>query len=198
MKTKIATAIFSLAACLGFSDEAPISQPSATLPLDLKAVQKPALKQSFGYVRMGVADSDAINSFQTLPGLGLGYRYGMSQSAIDVSANYTREAKTDHENYTYTAPRVSYLRYVSNDVAPQSFYYGAGLAWGAVKKGAADDFQGILGSATIGYEMNRNQNWHSFVQLDVSQPAVAVSSTTSYSLQKAWKPLAEVSVGLGF
>ncbi len=200
MKTKFAVAIFTLTAVLGFSDETALIQSTpATFPVvDLKMVQNPLLKKSFSYFRMGIADPDAINSVQALPGLGLGYRYGLFQSAVDVSANYTRDAKKGHhETFSYTAPKVSYLRYVSTDLAPQSFYYGAGLAWGAVMKGNVDDFQGFSASVSAGYEMNRNQNFHSFVQLDVSQPALAVS-TSSYSLQRSWKPLAEVSVGLGF
>jgi len=208
MKMKIATAIFSLAAVAGFTEEVllntpaaevQINQPSAALPVaDLKISTNPALKKSFSYFRMGIADPDAINSLQALPEIGLGYRYGLFQSAIDVTASYTRDAKKgDHETFSYTAPRVSYLRYVSSDLSTQSFYYGAGLGWGAVMKGNVDDFQGISANATVGYEMNRNQSFHSFIQLDVTQGAMAIS-TTSYSFARSWTPLAEVSVGLGF
>ena len=195
MKSKIATALFSIASVMGFSDEAQISQPSANLSIDLKAAEKSALKKSFGYVRMTVADPD-LNTFQTIPGVGLGYRYGLTNSAIDVSANYAREARTaDAETFSYSIP-VSYLRYVSNDAAPQSFYYGAGLGWaGSQKEGVYEN--GLNASATVGYEMYRTQAIHSFVQMDVSHSAINVS-TTSVSFQNAFKPLAQVSFGLGY
>jgi hypothetical protein len=199
MKSKIATAIFSLASVLGFAEEAPVNLLGNLPAFDLKiSSTKPILKQSFGYLRMGIADPDAINSFQALPGIGFGYRYGVTQGAFDVSANYNSEGKRGpHDTFSYTAPKVSYLRYVSSDLAAQSFYYGGGLAWGAVKKGNPNDFQGFAASATVGYEMNRTQNWHSFIQLDVSQAAVAVSRG-AMKIHNAWNPLAEASVGLGF
>lgn len=198
MKSKIATTIFAIAAATGFSEEVEINQPSANLPLDLNVQAKQQLKKSFGYVRMGIADPDAINSFQALPGVGLGYRYGLKMSALDVSANYTRDSRVgERETFSYTAPRVSYLRYVSADTAAQSFYYGAGAAWGAIQKGTAADFQGIDASVSLGYETNRNQTVHSFVQFDVSQPVVNVS-TTAASFRTVWQPTAEVSFGLGF
>ncbi len=195
MKSRIATALFSIASVMGFSDEAQINQPSSNLPIDLKIAEKPATKKSFGYVRMTVADPD-LNTIQTLPGLGLGYRYGLNHAALDVSANYTREARSvDGENYSFNVP-VSYLRYVNNDAAPQSFYYGAGLGWaGSQKKGVYEN--NLNASATAGYEMYRTQNIHSFVQMDVSHAALNLS-TTSVTLQKAFKPLAQVSFGLGF
>jgi len=195
MKSKIATALFSIASVMGFTDEAPISQPSANLPIDLKVAEKTAMKKSFGYVRMTVADPD-LNTFQTIPGVGLGYRYGLKNSAIDVSANYTREAQTaGQETYSYSLP-VSYLRYVSNDAAPQSFYYGAGAGFaGEQKEGVYTN--GFNANATVGYEMYRTQTIHSFVQMDVSHPVVSVS-TTSVNLQKSFKPLAQVSFGLGY
>lgn len=203
MKSKIATALFTIASVMGFSNESQINQPSANFPVDLKAAEKTALKKSFSYVRMTVADPD-LTTFQTIPGIGLGYRYGLVNSAIDVSANYTREARATFtrdgetataETYSYSIP-VSYLRYVSNDAAPQSFYYGAGLGWaGSQKEGAYEN--GLNASATAGYEMYRTQAIHSFVQMDVTHPVIDVS-TTSVSFQKALKPLAQVSFGLGF
>jgi hypothetical protein len=201
MKSKLATTILALAATANFADEAEVAQltqPSANLPLDLTTAQPKAVKKSFGYVRMGIADPDAINSVQALPDVGLGYRYGLPRSAVDVSVNYSRDAKVgSRETFSYSAPRVSYLRYVSNDAAVQSFYYGAGLAWSQISKGTAADFQGVDASLTGGYELSRTQNVHSFVQLDVTQPAVNVSTTT-VSFRSAWQPTAAVSFGLGF
>ena len=77
MKTTIATFILSIAAAAGFCDETIISPVSANLPTELKLRATPVSKQSFGYIRLGVSDKDAVNTFETIPGLGLGYRYGM-------------------------------------------------------------------------------------------------------------------------
>lgn len=202
MKSKIATVLFSLAAALGFADEAPINQPSINLLTELKTNEKSVSKKSFGYVRMGISDKDAVHKVETIPGLGLGYRYGLENSAVDVSANYTTQVvdKKLNDTYFFTVPKVSYLRYVSNDTQPESIYYGAGLAWGGVKKSADNEFNGFIPSATVGYEMNRNQTWHSFVQLDVSQPAAATAASWSKPLTFANLPgpLAEISVGFGY
>ena len=201
MKSKIATALFSIASVMGFSNEVQV-QPSLNLPIDLKVSEK-ALKRSFTYVRIGMADPD-LNTVQTVPGIGLGYRYGLVNSAIDVSANYARQGKTtfiqdgivaNSENYSYSIP-VSYLHYLSNDAAPKSFYVGGGLGWaGEQKEGIYTN--GLNANATVGYEMYRTQDIHSFVQMDLSHPAINVS-TTSVSLQNSFKPLAQVSFGFGY
>lgn len=205
MKTKFAVTLFTLASVFGFTDETIevqtlIAQPATTVPVvDVKITNTTtALKNSFSYLRMGIADPDAVRSVQAIPAVGFGYRYGMTKSAIDVSVNYSRDAKVaDQERFSYTAPRVTYMRYVSNDLASQSFYYGVGAAWGANSKGDASDFQGVIGNASLGYSMNRNQDVVSFIQLDVSQPAVFVNSSTA-AFAQAWAPLAEISVGLGY
>src|SRR5262245_27550461 len=133
MKSKIATALFTIASVMGFTNEGQTNQPSANLSVYVKAAEKSPLKRSFGYFCMTIADAD-LTAVQTIPGIGLGYRYGLPQSAIDISASYDREARTaDRETYSYRIP-VSYLRYVSNDAAPQSFYYGAGLGWAGRQK----------------------------------------------------------------
>lgn len=203
MKTKIATVILSIAAVAGFCDETLITPVSASLPTELKLTKTTVSKQSFGYVRLGVSDKDAINTFETVPGLGLGYRYGMKDSAVDVSANYTSQivGSTINDTYFYTLPKATYLRYISDDFQTESFYYGAGAAFGGVKKVAETSFTGLIANATVGYEMNRDKEFHSFVQLDVSQPATYINSSSTKTFI-AWKnlpgPLAEVSVGLGY
>ncbi len=195
MKTKLATALFSAVTALGFAQDA----PAASFPIDKKISEKAAAsKASFGYVRMGIADSDAVNTFETLPGLGVGYRWALGNGALDMSANYTRELKSgDTEHYFYTAPKVSYLHYL-NAASDQSFYGGLGLAWSGIKKAdAANNFDGITPSASIGYEMNRHETVRTFAQLDVYQPALAITAS-SISVDNLPGPLAEVSFGLGF
>ncbi len=198
MKSKLATAILSLTAALGFAQEAPVGQPSTSLPLQMKMAEQPAMRSSFGYVRMGISDSDAINHFETLPGVGLGYRWALGKGAVDFSANYTRELKkSDTEHYVYTAPKISYLRYW-NSTAAQTLYAGAGLAWGGIKKAdVANNFDGLIPSVSVGYEMNRHQTVRTFAQLDVYQPAVAITAS-SMSVSNLPGPGAEFSLGLGF
>lgn len=199
MKSKIATILLSIAAATGFCDDALIIQPTRNLPI---YTEKKPVKDSFGYVRLGVSDKDAVHTFETIPGLGLGYRYSLEHAAVDFSANYTSQiiGSKINDTYFYTVPKVSYLRYVSEDSKPESFYYGAGLSFGGVKKTAANSFQGLIPSATVGYEMNRQQTFHSFVQLDVSQPATSLTTANEHfvSFANLPGPLAEVSVGLGF
>jgi hypothetical protein len=203
MKSKIATVLLTIASATGFCEDALTNSSAINLPIELKLNEKALPKHSFSYVRLGLGDKDAVNTFETVPGLGLGYRYAMENSAIDMSANYTSQISGSkiRDTYFYTVPKVTYLRYVSADVAAQSIYYGAGLAWGGVKKGAdLASFQGFIPNATVGYEMNRNQTFHSFVQLDVSQPVASVSRANDnfISFANLPGPLAEVSVGLGF
>ncbi len=195
MKKQFATVLFSIATALCAEDTLP-EQPSAALPqVPVIAVEKELNTTSYTYVRMGVSDTNAVSAFETIPSAGLGYRYAVSSAVIDVSATYTREYGS--ENYFYTVPKVSYLRYYSPE-AEQSFYYGAGLAWGGLEKGADASFQGLVPNATVGIELNRNSAWRSFVQFEVSQPALAINAWNSYSISNLPAPLAEVSFGLGF
>lgn len=196
MKKKLATALFSIATAL-FADEALIEQPSAALPqIEVTpVVEKLSTTSSYGYVRLGVADNDAIHTVQTIPSLGIGYRYAVTSAVIDLSATYTREP--GDANFSYTVPNISYLRYFS-PAKEQSFYYGVGLAWGGMRQDGIDTFQGLIPSATVGYELNRDTSWRSFVQLVVSQPAVIVAAWDVYSVSNLPAPLAEVSFGLGF
>lgn len=203
MKSKIATILLTIAAATGYSEDILTQSSGISLPVEVKLNEKVLPKHSFSYVRLGLGDKDAAHTFETIPGLGLGYRYALENAAIDVSANYTSQVVGSkvHHNYFYTVPKVSYLRYVSSDLAAQSIYYGAGLAWGGVRKSAdLTSFQGFIPNATVGYEMNRNQTFHSFVQLDVSQPIASVSRSNDNFISFAHLPgpLAEVSVGLGF
>lgn len=194
MKKKLATALFSIATTL-CAEEALIEQITPALPqIEVKSVDKKVMNRSYGYIQLGIADSDATHVVETIPSLGLGYRFAVPSAKVDVSASYTREYNED--NYFYTVPNVSYLRYFS-PAKEQSFYYGAGLAWGGLE---TDDvsFQGLVPNATLGYELNRTTAWRSFVQFEVSQPLVAISAWNDYSVSDIPAPIAKVSFGLGF
>ena len=191
MKTKIATAILSLTAALGFAQDtvAPMSTP--------KLNDRPAKSTSFGYVQMSVSDSDAINQFETVPGIGAGYRWALGSGALDFSANYTREIKAgDNEHFTSPAPKVSYLQYWDSK-ASNTAYAGLGLGWTGIRKAEVANFDGAVATASIGYEANRHQTVRTFAQLDVSQPVAAVREST-IKFDNLPKLSAALSLGLGF
>jgi hypothetical protein len=196
MKKVITTAIFTIATTLGFAQDAiPLVQhnlvqvqPTPVLPV---VEEKSIFKQSFGYLKMGVSDSNLqYAKIEMIPGFGLGYRIISGSSAFDISAAFNRRDVTTEEgrerSYLYTLPKANYLYYL------KSFYAGAGAAWGGVKTGG-DNFVGLIANGVIGYELNRYGTLRSFVQLDVSQAAIAAVKKGALP-----KPFAELSVGAGF
>lgn len=196
MKKEITTAILTLATALGFAQEAipevlPNIAQIQTTPALPSIKEKVTPNKSFGYLRMGVSDSNLqTTSIEMIPGFGLGYRIVSGSSAFDISGSFNRrETITDEgkeRTYLYTVPKVNYLYYVDN------FYAGAGAAWGGVKT-QDTNFVGIIPNVAVGYELNRTGTLRSFVQLDVSQPAIA--AVKDGALPKAF---AEISFGAGF
>lgn len=203
MKTKLMTLLLTAASAAAFA--APESANlSNELPLEVKQSlgEARADRNWFGYMRMGLADSRPTDASRVLPGLGLGWRYALPVGAIDISTSYTGTDafSKEQDTYFYTVPRASYL-YYATPAKQQSVYLGAGLAYGGLKTTDATTFQGLVPSASIGYEMNRHENWRSFVQLDVSQPAVNVSFSDGFSMNLAKAslgPVAEFSLGFGY
>lgn len=203
MKKEIGTVFLTFATALGFAQEA-LPEQAATNLVQLEV--KPALpsfeekvipRKSFGYLRMGVSDSELpADTVQMLPGLGLGYRIVSGPSAFDVSASFNRrDIRSDEgkqRTYQYTLPKANYLYYVTGE-RNSSFYAGGGLAWGGVKTKDEREFHGLIPNVSLGYELNRNSTLRSFVQFDVSQPVIAAS-------QKGDLPnaFAEFSLGAGF
>ena len=202
MKKEITTVFLTLATALGFAQEI----PETTTPSLLEVGIKPALptleakvlpKKSFGYLRMGVSDSEVPKDTQQMvPGLGLGYRIVSGSSALDLSASFNRrDLRTDEgreRTYQYTLPKANYLYYVSAE-RNSSLYAGGGLAWGGVTTADGQEFHGIITNVALGYELGRNSTLRSFIQLDVSQPAIAASQKGSLP-----SPIAEISLGAGF
>ncbi len=196
MKKEITTAILTLATALGFAQEAipevlPNIAQIQTTPALPSIKEKVTPNKSFGYLRMGVSDSNLqTTSIEMIPGFGLGYRFVSGSSAFDISGSFNRrETITDEgkeRTYLYTVPKVNYLYYVD------SFYAGAGAAWGGVKT-EDTNFVGIIPNVAVGYELNRTGTLRSFVQLDVSQPAIAALKNGPIP-----KPFAEISFGAGF
>ena len=198
MKKTMTTALFTLAAALASADEpsAALPFPANDFPLEKRIPigEKVSSNQSFTYLRMGVMDTDPVSSVQIVPGLGLGYRLNAGSSAVDFSANFThgKGLNGKHTVYFYTLPKATYLHYITPE-KDQSLYAGAGLAFGGLKTKDGSKFAGLIPNAAVGYEMNRKANWRSFVQLDVSQPAIAADRSGDFP-----GPIAEISVGAGF
>lgn len=203
MKKALTTVILTLAAGFGFAQEAAPALTASDLLKDKKTVisleEKASPKKGFTYLRMGISDSypaNELKDMKVVPGLGLGYRLTSGPSAIDISASYNRRYTKDDEGkkdtYFYTLPKANYLHYISPAKAT-SLYAGGGLAWAGLKTKEGNEFIGIVPNLAVGLEMNRNANWKSFVQLDVSQPAVAAASKGEFP-----GPFAELSVGAGF
>lgn len=198
-------AILTLAAAAAFADEV-VLVPANTDALSkaivteakpvFKIEEKAKIDRSFGYLKMEVSDSKlSTENVKVAPGLGLGYRVVSGSSAIDISASYSgREERTEEgrkASYVYTLPKANYLYYLSGE-KNYSAYAGGGLAIGGEKK-EGSEFHGLIPNVSLGLEMNRNAAWRSFVQLDVSQPAIAASLRGT--LPGAF---AEVSAGVGF
>jgi hypothetical protein len=197
MKTKLMTLFVTAASAIFASEQMPTTQE---LPLEIKKSLVPAQTSSdwFGYMRLGVSDSRPNEMTAVLPGLGLGCRFGLPVGALDLSASYTGNDVKAENTYFYTVPRLSYLLYLSPHKA-QSLYAGAGLAFGGVKNKDATTFDGIIPSVSAGYEMNRLQNWRSFIQVDVSQPALSTAKGTFMNVASAaLGPIVECSVGFGY
>ncbi len=209
MKKEITTAFLTLATVFGFAQDAtPFTAIDQTLPNFGQINAKPALpaieervtpNKSFGYVRMGVSDSQLPKPDdlqQVIPGLGLGYRLIFGASGIDVSASYNRRNITADEvqvqTFVYTLPKASYLYYVS-PASNNSFYAGAGAAWGGVKTKDGREFLGLIPNVALGYEMNRNNMIRTFVEVNVSKPALAWTQTGDLAAAYA-----EASLGAGF
>ena len=210
MRKKITAAVLTVAAIAGFAANEPISvQP--VIPgesISLTQVEgKPALslirekvgqRRSFGYVRMGVSDSQlSTKDAYILPGLGVGYRIVSGVSAIDLSAAFSRRdfrlGKTKEETYVYTFPKANYLYYTAPLLKETSFYAGGGAAWSSLKTNDGREFLGLVANLALGLELNRNAAWRTFFQLDVSQPAIAASQQGAFP-----RPFAEFSLGTGF
>jgi hypothetical protein len=200
MKKKLMTA-FLTAASLGFAAE---QMPTTKeLPIEVKhKMVEPVMLNSnwFGYLRMGLSDSRANTMEKVVPGLGLGCRFGLPVGALDLSATYTGDNYwAKQKSYVFsTFPRVAYFLYLS-PAKEQSLYAGPGVAYGIMQKKGVN-FSGIIPSLSVGYEMNRLQNWRSFIQMDVSQPALSTDKVKPYMHKVSMDlgPVLEASVGFGY
>ncbi len=203
MKKEITTLFLTLATAVGFAQEPLPEIGSNLVHIDVKPIrpsfeEKVSPKRSFGYLRMALSDSQLPkpNDLQIVPGLGVGYRLASGSSAIDISASYNqreyREAAGKQLTYAYTLPKVNYF-YYTNPLSNTSLYAGGGLAVGGMKTKDDREFLGFIPNLALGLELNRNAAWRTFVQFDVSQPAIAAIQKGNLA-----GPFAELSLGAGF
>jgi len=195
---KIFTTSMIFASFALFANEPSLSTAGSILPEESRTSMLGKkisdTSKSFVYLKMSAVDSHPTSSFQVVPGLGIGYRLKSGSSAFDFSASYMKGFghKGEKEAFFYTLPKVSYLYYLTPN-EDLSLYAGIGTAWGKVKTKDERTFEGVIPSATVGYEINRKGSWGSFVELNVSQPAIAKQASDKWV-----GPIAEVSVGGGF
>lgn len=200
MKKFIFTTCLTTMAVFGFAEPA---APTLTQSPDLQSLTPPqpaqesALpKQGFLYLRFAAAENSILHPQSLLPGLGLGYRRLAGNGAADISI--TGIGYQEHRNWQFfwTAPKVSYLHYLSPE-AVKSFYFGGGIGWGGLelKKGfeRQKDFIGIIPSAVVGYEFLRKSVALGFTEISISQPAIAV-----YQGRGLPGPVVECTLGAGF
>src|SRR3990167_1154640 len=178
MKKTFASVILTAVATLAFAEE-PVQPYSAPLivPIEKLPVGEKDFSNGTLYLRMGIADTYPAENPHVIPGLGLGYRINAGAGALDFSANYTQGTGLKGEQkrtFFYTLPKVAYLHYLTPSGA-QSLYAGGGLAFGGLKNKEDTRFTGLIPNATLGYEMSRKSPLRTFIQLDVSQPAVAAT-----------------------
>jgi hypothetical protein len=214
MNKKIATALLTLLTLgtgSGFAQESlpVLSLSTNDLPFNKKQTisieEKVIRTDSFTYLRMGIADSYPEYHFRdgaVLPELGLGYRFVSGASALDLSASYSQRYSRNEEGktttYFYTLPKANYLYYLTPE-GSNSVYLGGGLAWGGLKNKSQRTFVGLIPNIAAGVELNRHADWHTFIQLDVSQPLVDLAHSEMVTHKhNSLGPFAEISFGAGF
>jgi hypothetical protein len=215
MKKTTTTLFLTLATVLGFAQAQPISfeQPQSKVPVSATEVSK-----SVGtvYLKMGANETEVPkNADLLMPEVGVGYRYASGHHGIDVSveggANKVQAVKEiDQANYFVSLPKVDYLFYATPQ-ASSSFYAGTGLALSMQRQNETEtveaatpgdaptvtntvrEFAGISPNVLVGYEFGRKDVVKTFVELQVSQPAVAIQQQGNFP-----GPRASLFVGAGF
>lgn len=209
---KTLTLLMTTAAVLGFAQD-------TALKMNAETQKNDTIYMKVGVNESNLPKNDE----NMMPGLGLGYRTSNGHHGLDVSVegnvreirNLAQERVT---NYAYTLPKVNYL-FVLNPKSANSLYAGAGLALGGIKQTTIVDgqeavinpedqtvvtpavlaseknqeFHGLIPTAVVGYEFNRSGTVKTFVQLDVSQPALAVRKDGDF-----FTPKVALSAGIGF
>lgn len=215
MKKTTTTLFLTLATVLGFAQEQQISfaQTQSRVPVSEAEVSK-----SVGtvYLKMGANETELPkNADLLMPEVGIGYRFASGHHGIDVSveggANQVHAVKEiDQANYYVTLPKVDYLFYAT-PASSSSFYAGTGLALNMQRQNdvttvdpvtpgdaptvtnTVREFAGISPNVLVGYEFGRKDVVKTFVELQVSQPAIAIQQAGNLP-----GPRASFFVGAGF
>ncbi len=149
-------------------------------------------RKSHVYLRMNMTETTPGKRGPFVPGIGVGFRRVAGHSAIDFSAGYTSGKSHGRKSELITLPKLGYLYYLT-PIQDRSFYAGPALAFGRVKTIQGNRFQGLIPSASVGYELSRKANMLSFFQLDVSWPLIAAKARGPLP-----GPIAELAFGAGF
>lgn len=156
-------------------------------------IVEPTSKTGFFYVRFAAAEDNLAHAAALVPGLGIGYRRLAGNGAADISFSGIGINAHKNSRYFWTAPKISYILYSTPD-RNESFYYGAGLAWGgAESESGKNKFNGIIPSIACGYEFMRKSSVLGFAEFNISQPALAVYTKGVFP-----GPVAELTIGCGF
>jgi hypothetical protein len=216
MKKTLTTLFVTTISALGFSQEQSITTNAFAGTTPHVAVPAQEMSNNVGtfYIKMGANESNIPTNTDTLmPELGVGYRHANEHHGMDISAEGgLRETRVTADlkeaNYSYSLPKMDYLYYVS-PASNTSFYAGVGAALGGLRQQREDvttaengvttttssvqEFHGIIPNIIVGQEFNRKGTVKSFVQLEVSQPAIA-----AYQAGDLPTPRASLFVGAGF
>jgi hypothetical protein len=124
---------------------------------------------TIGGMRVSCGGSNAI-----APKLSLGRRYIWGDDAVDISVAFAFVENNDVKHYYGAYPTLRYLHYFNNN-GLEGVYLGGGMAYGHVKKSVEEEFFGALANFTVGYEFDFSDTICQMVELQLVQPAIAMS-----------------------
>lgn len=145
------------------------------------------------YVKLGPNVITVAKTTFVSPNIGFGMRSESYTGAVDVSFSYSAAKAGDIYIYEAVFPKIVYHRFLS-PYSSNSFYYGGGASWAEIKNPLHGvRFSGLMGNASVGYEMGRNSSIRQLIQIDLDQPIFA------YRLgQGLPAPSVQASYSLGF
>lgn len=221
MKKTLTTLFLTTVAAFGFAQEQSLS--AHVIEKHVLSTTSETEGNGMIYLKMCASGSEIPKNDETvMPGLGVGYRATYDHHAVDLSIEGSRREIRDADgdrttNLSWTLPRANYLYYVTPKKS-SSLYAGGGLAYGGMKQTtpinaiaeeqekdgtittlavAAHDkkqwFYGIIANVSVGYEFGHLIGAKTLIQLDVSQPAIAVSRDGDF-----FGPKVSLSAGVGF
>lgn len=159
-------ALFLLAVSCIFGGVTVVETPSS---LKVATKEKISLSRGHVYVRLNVAEPNRLHQHPIIPGVGIGYRKVEGSFALDFSGGYSQKRYHGKTEFI-SLPKMSYLYYFS-PLEAQSLYVGPGIGYGRIKERGHLRFEGLIPSASVGYELSRKAGMLAFFQLDLSLPS---------------------------